>query len=87
MTAAAVLWEVPCIPAETVRDAAERFVREVFGAERRIVWTDSPGEFRFADGHWCYLLTFEAGRWRVCRSPKLTPRGKARAKARREARG
>jgi len=80
------LWQSPALPAETVADAAQRFVQERFGVERRIVWGQAPGEFRFADGYWCYRIQFNGGHWQVERTEQLTPQTKARVKARREAR-
>ncbi len=79
-----IVWQSPCLDCETVRDGAERFVREFFGADRRIRWGDSVGEFRFADGFHCYRITAEAGHWYVRRMEKLTPRGKEYSKARRK---
>lgn len=78
------IWQSPCLPQETARDAAGRFVREAFGCERKIVWGQEPGEFRFADGYWCYRIAFNGGHWQVRRTNTLTPKAKSRAKARAE---
>jgi hypothetical protein len=79
-----LMWQSQSLAQETGRDAAARFVRETFGAEREIQWGHEPGEFRFADGYWCYRVTFDAGNWQVHRMEKMTPKAKERAKARAE---
>lgn len=78
-------WQSQCLPQETGRDAAARFVVEAFGVERSIVWGSEPGEFRFPDGYWCYRVVFNGGCWQVFKMSKMTPKAKERAKARREA--
>jgi hypothetical protein len=78
------IWQSPALPQETPRDAAARFVRESFGCERQIRWGSEPGEFRFADGYWCYRVTFNGGHWQVERLDKMTPQAKSRTKARAE---
>lgn len=84
MTDEKIMWQSPCLPTETVADAAARFVRETFGVDRSIVWGATPGEFRFADGYWCYRVTFNGGSWQVQRMAKMTPKAKERSKARAE---
>lgn len=81
-----LVWQSPCGNTETVRDGAERFVREVFDTDRRIRWLDGVGEFMFADGYWCYRISCIGGVWEVHRTNQLTPAAKKRVKARREAR-
>lgn len=80
-----VIWSDRCGDAETVRDGAERFIRDYFGEERTPIWGDTPGLFRFSDGYWWYQLSCEAGHWYVRRTQQMTPKAKARAKARRDA--
>jgi len=82
-----LMWSSPYGNAETVTDGAERFVRETFGCERRVVWGETPGEFRFADGMWRYRISAEAGWWYVRRTDRKTPKGEAYCKARRRGRG
>lgn len=81
-----IVWQSVPLPGETARDAAGRFVRESFGVERDIKWSGIQGEFRFADGYWCYRVFFYTGKWQVGRLEKQTPAAKARARARRELR-
>lgn len=83
----ATIWTSNAMPRETTRDAAERFVREYFDADRSIVWGSEPGEFRFADGAWCYRITAGFGVWQVSRLDKLTPRAGVRQRSRRKAKG
>jgi len=78
MTTDKIFWQSRCLDAETVRDAAERFVQEAFGVQRNIVWGQTPGEFRFADGYWFYQLSCECGHWYVRRTDRKTPQGAAR---------
>lgn len=82
----APVWQSQCQQQETVADAAARFVLETFGEEQPISWGTEPGEFKFPDGYWCYRVAFNGGHWQVFRMAKMTPRAKARVKARREAR-
>jgi hypothetical protein len=77
------IWSSPCGDRETVRDGAERFIREFFAAERSIRWGETPGEFWFPDGYWTYLLACEGGRWVVYRTENRTKKAKDRAAARR----
>ena len=80
-----IFWQSTALPAETVADAVARFVAEVFGVERTIRWADnSPGEFRFVDGYWCYRITFGGGDWTIVRMDKKTPQAEERMKAKRE---
>ena len=79
-----LIWQDRALAGETPRDAAERFVRESFDADRAIRWGGTPGEFSFPDGYHTYRITSSAGVWSVCRTDRLTPAARARAKARRE---
>jgi DnaJ-class molecular chaperone len=67
------IWQSQCLPQETARDGAARFVRETFNSERKIVWCNEPGMFRFPDGYWCYIIAFNGGHWQVRRSHQMTP--------------
>lgn len=82
-----LMWQSPCGNAETVRDGAERFVRETMGAERTPRFGESVGEFWFYDSAWVYRIECNCGHWYVWRTGERSPKAKARAKARREARG
>jgi hypothetical protein len=85
-TVTETIWQSQCLPQETARDGAARFVREIFNSERKIIWCTEPGMFRLVDGYWCYIITFNGGHWQVRRSHEMTPQAKGRAKARAEIR-
>ena len=76
------IWTSQCGNNETVRDGAERFVAEFFGAERKIRWLEGVGMFRFADGYWCYRIGCECAWWVVERTERKTPKAKYREKGR-----
>lgn len=76
-----IVWTSPANPKETGQDAAKRFTREYFGAER-IPHFYSEGKFKFDDGYWFYQIELSNSKWVVRRLLEKTPKAKRRSQAR-----
>lgn len=77
-------WMSPTLPGETKREAVRRFAVEYLLTEA-YAYVSSDGKFFFANSYWRYQIESSSSGWVVKRLHELSPKGKKRARARREA--